>query len=141
MTLPPALHQEVSQVIRPAAVLEEALAVRLLAVLHAEDVSRGGTWNATSSLWQRFDTAWNGPGGTRGTSQLVGSLAVQYDTPVRRAITIYKVTLTPVGVSQGWTVERLTDAALRHVGLTLALCPRADLVDAPVRDPFRMPRS
>ena len=108
MTLPPALHQEVSQVIRPAAVLEEALAVRLLAVLHAEDVSRGGTWNATSSLWQRFDTAWNGPGGTRGTSQLVGSLAVQYDTPVRRAITTHggHVGFHEKGAELPWYVGR-----------------------------------
>jgi hypothetical protein len=130
---------EVSEVIRPAAILLEEHAVKLLAALAEQDVSRGGPWNASSSLWQRFDTPWNGPGGTRGTAQLVGSVAVQYDTPTRRALTIYKVTITPLGSSQGWDVSRLCDSALRFVGLTLASCPRGDLPMAPRADPFRGP--
>jgi hypothetical protein len=137
MSLDSALTTDFSEVIRPAAILEEIRAVRLLEHLKMQDVSRGGTWNATTSLWQRYDVPWTGPGGTRGASQLVGSIAVQYDTPVRRAITIYKVSLTPMGIAQGWTVERLCDSALRFVELTLASCPRADLHTAPRRDPFK----
>jgi hypothetical protein len=85
------------QVIRPSAVLSEASAASVLRALNDKDVSRGGVWNATSSVWQRYDRAWNGLGGMRGSAQLVGSVAVIYDSPVRHQITIYKVTITSYG--------------------------------------------
>jgi hypothetical protein len=124
------------QVIRPSAVLSEAHAASVLRALNREDVSNGGVWNATSSVWQRYDRAWNGVGGMRGTAQLIGSIAVIYDRPVRHQITIYKVTITSYGASKGITVETLTDEALKSAGLTLANCPRAELADPPPADPF-----
>jgi hypothetical protein len=124
------------QVIRPSAVLSEAHAASVLRALNREDVSNGGVWNATSSVWQRYDRAWNGVGGMRGTAQLIGSIAVIYDRPVRHQITVYKVTITSYGASKGVTVESLTNEALKSAGLTLASCPRAELADPPPADPF-----
>lgn len=124
------------QVIRPSAVLSEAAAITVLRALNDQDVSRGGIWNATSSVWQRYDRPWNGLGGMRGTAQLIGSIAVIYDRPVRHQITIYKVTITSYGASKGVSVESLTDEALKAAKLTLASCPRAELADPPRADPF-----
>ena len=124
------------QVIRPSAVLSEAAAIAVIRSLNDQDVSRGGLWNATSSVWQRYDRAWNGVGGMRGSAQLIGSVAVIYDRPVRHQITIYKVTITSYGASKGITVEGLVDEALRFTALTLATCPRAELNDPPAADPF-----
>lgn len=124
------------QVIRPSAVLSEANAATVLRALNREDVSNGGVWNATSSVWQRYDRPWNGLGGMRGSAQLIGSIAVIYDRPVRHQITVYKVTITSYGASKGTTVESLTNEALRSAGLNLASCPRADMADPPPADPF-----
>ena len=97
-----------------------------------------GVWNATSSLWQRYDAPWDGVGGTRGEAKLLGSIAVMYDSPHRHEITIYKVTVSENGLDQGWTVESLCDDALIWAGLTIATCPRAELTSPPVSDPFRL---
>jgi hypothetical protein len=129
--------QDEVRIIRPAAVLDERAALRVLSELKRLDVGTGGAWNATSSLWQRYDMPWDGPGGTRGNARLIGSIAVMYDSPNRHQITIYKVTVTPFGLDSGWAVETLTDDALTWVGLSLATCPRAELTDPPVRDPFK----
>ena len=128
-------------VIRPAAVLGIAAAAGIVQALERQDVSSGGVWSATPGMWQRYDVPWNGPAGSRGTSALAGSIAVIYDDPRRNEITIYRVNVTPHGVSVGWTVEKLCDDALSWVGLTLATCPRADLHAPPRPDPFhvRMP--
>lgn len=128
-------------VIRPAAVLGVAAATEVLSILERNDVSRGGVWSATPGMWQRYDRPWDGESGLRGNSVLVGSIAVIYDEPRRNEITIYRVNVTPHGTEAGWTVERLCDDALSWVGLTLATCPRADLVAPPRPDPFhvRMP--
>lgn len=128
--------REDSRVIRPAAVLDQRTAARVRADLERLDVSRGGVWNAGSSLWQRYDKPWDGPSGGRGSAVLVGSIAVMYDAPHRHQITIYKVSLTPAGLAQGWTVDALCDDALSWAGLTLESCPRAELAAPPTGDPF-----
>jgi len=127
------------RIIRPAAVLTQETAIRVVGQLERLDVSKGGMWNVTSSLWQRYDRVWNGTGGTRGQARLVGSIAVMYDAPHRHQITIYKVTVTPYGIDDGWTVETLCNDALTWVGLTLESCPRAELAAPPLRDPFKRP--
>ncbi len=129
--------QDRTEVIRPAAVLESRLATKVLAALRHDDVSTGGVWNASASVWQRYDRPWNGIGGTRGEARLLGSVAVMYDTPARHEVTIYRVTITPAGMEAGFTVESLCDDALVSSGLTLASCPRADLMSAPRMDPFK----
>jgi hypothetical protein len=128
---------ETTTVIRPSAVLPERAARAVVQELQRRDVSEGGVWSATAGLWQRYDRPWDGPGGTRGAAQLVGSIAAAYGTPSKYDITIYRVTTTEHGRNVGWTVERLCDDALQHADLTLATCPRADLVTPPNPDPFR----
>jgi hypothetical protein len=125
------------RIIRPAALLDERAAASVLKEMDRLDVSVGGLWSASSALWQRFDRPWDGPGGTRGSSTLVGSIAVMYDAPNRHQITIYKVTVTDAGRTAGWTVEAVCDDALGWVGLSLATCPRAELAQPPLRDPFK----
>jgi hypothetical protein len=128
---------ETSRVIRPAAVLYDEIARELLRALEEMDVARGGVWNVTVGLWQRYDRPWNGPGGTMGDAKLVGTIATVYAAPTKFEITIYRVTVTKYGAEEGWTVESLCDDALRPVGLTLESCPRAEMLNAPVPDPFR----
>jgi hypothetical protein len=91
--------------IRPAAILPIDAATRIVKALEQLDVSRGGVWNATAGVWQRYDKPWDGPLGSRGSAELVGSIAVVYDRPRRLEITVYKATLTAAGRLQGWTTE------------------------------------
>ncbi|MFL6241015.1 MAG: hypothetical protein ACJ735_16155 [Actinomycetes bacterium] len=128
---------ETSRVIRPAAVLNDEVARDLVAALEQQDVARGGVWNITVGLWQRYDRPWNGPGGTMGEAKLLGTIATVYAAPTKFEITIYRVTVTEYGDGAGWTVESLCDDALRPVGLTLETCPRAEMLSAPTPDPFR----
>ena len=138
MTFSAASHlQEQVEIIRPAAVLESRVATQVLNHLREHDVSLGGVWNASASVWQRYDQPWNGVGGTRGSSVLLGTVAVMYDTPVRHEVTIYRVTVTPAGQELGWGVESLCDDALQVAGLTLAACPRAEVSNTPRADPFK----
>ena len=126
-------------VIRPSAVVPVREAATILAALQERDVSREGVWNATAGVWQRYDRPWTGPGGSRGGSELVGSIAVVYDSPRRNEITIYKAIVTAHGLETGWTVDRICDDALGYAGLTLATCPRTELRPPPAPDPFRVP--
>jgi hypothetical protein len=131
---------ELDRVIRPAAVLAPRTAALIVVELARQDVGNAGVWNATSTLWQRYDRPWDGPGGTRGSSVLVGSIAVMYDAPHRHEITIYRVTVSEAGAAGGWSVESLCDDALAWAGLTLDSCPRASLSAPPTRDPFHVAR-
>ena len=128
---------EETRVIRPAVVLDERTTVRVMSELARLDVANGGTWNASSSLWQRYDKPWDGLGGSRGSARLIGSIAVMYDSPHRHQITIYKVTISVFGKELGWDVNTLCDDALTWVGLTLESCPRVSLAAPPERDPFK----
>lgn len=132
-----AVPGDATTVIRPSAVLGEKAAREVVQELERRDVSKGGVWNASPGLWQRYDVAWNGPGGGPGEAKLVGSIAAVYGTPSKYDITIYRVTTTEHGRVAGWTVEALCDDALQHAGLTLATCPRAGLAAPPLPDPFR----
>ncbi|MDP9181834.1 MAG: hypothetical protein M3P04_03515 [Actinomycetota bacterium] len=126
---------ETSAVIRPSAVLTEVLANKILKELETQDVSKGGIWSANVGLWQRYDHAWDGPGGTHGTAKLIGSIGAVYGTPSKYDITIYRVTVTEHGTKLGWTVDGLCDDALKWVDLTLATCPRTELAGV-AKDPF-----
>jgi hypothetical protein len=128
---------ETTRVIRPAAVLREQEAARVQAALEERDVSRGGEWNVGPGLWQRYDRPWDGEGGMTGTARLIGTIGVVYGSPSRYEITIYRVTVTAAGADQGWSVASLCDDALAFAGLTLADCPRAEMVAPPMPDPFR----
>jgi hypothetical protein len=127
----------ISEVIRPAAILPESNARGVLVELAFRDVHNGGHWDAQPTLWRRYDRPWDGPGGGVGTAELIGSIQVAYGTPTRYEITIYRVTVTRLGRTHGWSVESLCDEALGFGGLDLASCPRATL--SPPPRPFRFP--
>jgi hypothetical protein len=128
----------IEAIIRPSAILSAGAAAAILRALDLDDVAYGGRWSASSGLWHRYDRPWDGPSGSRGNSQLAGSIAVVYESPVRNQITIYKVTITDAGHRMGMTVDSLCDEALGHAYLTLASCPRATLSAPPAADPFRV---
>jgi hypothetical protein len=119
-------------VIRPAAVLPEHAARLILPALRRQDVSVGGVWNTTATLWQRY-----GPLGSQGTSLLIGSIAVVYGTPTKASITVYRAAVTEQAVAAGWTTDTLCDEAFSYAGLSRANCPRAALTPPPARDPFK----
>jgi len=127
----------VTEVIRPAAIIPENAARAILMQLALFDVRVEGLWQADPSVWRRFDRPWNGADGGPGTAEVLGSIHVAYGVPTRYEITIYRVTLSELGHSAGWTVAQLTDEALGYGDLTLDACPRATL-SAPPR-PFRFP--
>ncbi|MCW2601149.1 MAG: hypothetical protein JWM02_2978 [Frankiales bacterium] len=127
---------EQTTVIRPSAILAERAARLVLAALESRDVSRGGIWSASPGLWQRYDRAWDGPAGSRGSAQLIGTIGTVYGTPSKYDITIYRVTVTDHGATTGWSVEGICDDALQYADLTLETCPRAALA-SPAPDPFR----
>ena len=131
------MHGDDTTVIRPSAILGEAAARAVVTELERRDVSRGGVWNASPGLWQRYDAPWDGVPSGPGRATLVGTIAAVYGTPGKYDITIYRVTTTERGRAAGWTVEKLCDDALQHAGLTLATCPRAALAAPPTPDPFR----
>ncbi|GAB7191310.1 hypothetical protein NUM3379_20170 [Kineococcus sp. NUM-3379] len=125
---------EVSEVIRPAAVVPEDEARAILAALADRDVHAGGTWQAEPSLWTRFDRQWDAPAAPGGAVP-VGRLHVAYGTPTRYEVTVFRVTVTAAGSALGWSVESLCDEALGYGGLRLQDCPRAALTPPP--PPFR----
>ena len=131
---------ETTSVIRPAAILREQEAAKLQAALEANDVSAGGVWNAGPGLWQRYDQPWDGVAGMVGNARLMGTIGVVYGSPSRHEITIYRVTVTQEGSEQGWTVDTLCNDALGFVGLTLDVCPRAEMAAPPRPDPFHRNR-
>jgi hypothetical protein len=50
----------VTEVIRPAAVLSESNARRVLDGLKADDVRSGGRWHAEPGCWRLFERPWKG---------------------------------------------------------------------------------
>lgn len=125
----------VTEVIRPAAVIPEEAARKILMELALRDVRAGGVFEADPSVWRRFDRPWDGPGGTPGTAELLGTIQIAYGVPTRYEITLFRATITKLGSQAGWSVSGLCDEALSFGGLTLETCPRADLKPPP--RPFR----
>lgn len=117
--------------------LPEQAAQLILRGLRREDVTSGGVWNTTATLWQRYDRPWDGPLGSRGNAVLLGSIAVVYGTPTRDSITVYRAAVTSQAVAAGWSTDSLCNEAFAYAGLTLANCPRAALTPPPARDPFK----
>lgn len=124
------------RVIRPAAVVPARLARLMQAWLKDNDVANGGVWSADVASIQRFSGPFDGVAGMRGSAKLLGSLHITWD---KYEVTIYRVHVTEAGNDVGLTVEALCDEVLASAGLTLATCPRASLMPAPVADPFKRP--
>jgi hypothetical protein len=127
----------VTEVIRPAAVLSELNAQRVLDGLRRDDVRSGGHWHAEPGCWRLFERPWKGRDERSAEAAgLIGSIQVAYGMPTRYEITIFRATVTVAGTRAGYTVESLCDAALGYADLTLATCPRIDMQPPP--RPFRM---
>jgi hypothetical protein len=124
----------IDEVIRPAAIVPEEAARAILVELSLNSVHADGHWLAEPSRWHRYDRPWPGEAPDDATG-LVGTLQVAYGTPTKYEITIYRVTITKLGATLGWTVRSLSDEALGMGGLTLDQCPRAALATPP--KPFR----
>lgn len=125
---------DITEVIRPAAIVPEAATRAILVELSLRDIHNGGVWSADPARWARYDAPWRSPADPGG-AQLVGSIQVAYGTPTKYEITIYRATITQRASEMGWTVVRLCDEALSYGGLDLSTCPRASL-NAPPK-PFK----
>jgi hypothetical protein len=122
------------RVIRPAAVVPERAARQMLAWLEQNDVGSGGQWSHDVGSIQRYSGPFDGVAGMRGSARLLGSLHITWE---KYQVTIFRAHVTDEGVAAGLTVDALCDEVLAVAGLTLASCPRADLLAAPVADPFK----
>ncbi|MBV9873039.1 MAG: hypothetical protein JO214_20690 [Frankiaceae bacterium] len=125
-----------TEVIRPAAVLMEAAAREIIKGLARDDVREGGHWLTSPGVWQRYDRPWADGAKEPGEAVHLGTIRSIYDSPQRYFVTIFRASITPDGLEQGWSVETLCDDAMQHAGLTLAECPRAGFAAAPL--PFRI---
>jgi hypothetical protein len=125
-----------TEVIRPAAVLMESAAREILRGLAEDDVREGGNWLTSPGVWQRYDRPWKFESKDPGEAIHLGTIRSIYDSPHRYFVTIFRASITAAGLAQGWSVDLLCDDALKHAGLTLAECPRANVMATPV--PFRM---
>jgi hypothetical protein len=121
----------VTEVIRPAAIVPEDSARRVMMELALHDVRMGGQWWSEPTLWKRFDKPWDGADGGAGSAELLGTMQIAYGVPTRYEITIFRATITRIGGQHGLTVNSLCDEALSFGSLTLATCPRADMSPPP----------
>lgn len=122
--------------VRPALVLPEREARNLLSAAARGDVSRGGVYSAGPAGIQIWSGPWDGPGGSHGSAEHLGSVDWSYDTPARHYITVYRVLVTASGAGNGFTTggvleQVLSLGGLRADGTTLAMAV------PPPRDPFR----
>ncbi len=127
-------HGLIIEVIRPAAVVPEEAARAILVELSLNSVHADGLWLAEPSRWNRYEHPWASEHPSD-ASGLIGTMQVAYGTPTKYEITIYRVTITRLGATLGWTVKSLSDEALGFGDLSLDQCPRAALTVPP--RPFR----
>jgi hypothetical protein len=137
---PAPVRSEADYIIRPAAIIPMTAARGLLDWLALNSLERGGLWNVGEStgIWQRYDKPWTGEFGSRGESQLVGTVFVTYDKPRKHDVVLHRVQVTDHGLMVGWTSTTLVDDILARVGLSIATCPRDSSMPVTAkRDPFR----
>jgi len=128
------IDTDLTEIIRPAAIVPEESARAILVEMALRDTMNGGLWSADPARWARYDMPWrtpDDPGGAR----LLGTIQIAHGTPTRYEITIYCATITAHASQLGWTVVSLCDSALIFGGLSLATCPRAQMAAPP--KPFR----
>ncbi|MCW2714109.1 MAG: hypothetical protein JWN88_1156 [Frankiales bacterium] len=127
----------VASQVRPAIILPDREARTLLHVAEREDVSRGGCFSAGPAGVQVWSGPWDGAGGSRGTSEHLGSVDWSYDTPNRHYITVYRVLVTVKGVASGFTPADILRHVLELAGLTADAGVTLAMEAPPARDPFR----
>lgn len=122
--------------LRPALVLPEREARRLLAAATRHDVASGGVFSAGPAGVQVWSGAWDGPGGSHGSAEHLGSVDWSYDTPARYYITVYRVLVTSAGAAAGQNTGSILSRIMALGGLT-ADGSTLSMAVPPVRDPFR----
>lgn len=129
----------VAEQVRPTLVLREQQSRALLMAAAREDVGRGGCLSAGPGGVQVWSRPFDGPDGTPGRSELLGSVDWTYDTPVRHHVTVYRVVVTVPGRTLGITAAELLRRILLLGGIDDAVsgAATAALPAPPPRDPFR----
>lgn len=126
----------VASQVRPSIVLPDREARALLAAAEREDVSTGGVFSAGPAGVQVWSGPWDGPLGSKGSAEHLGSVDWSYDTPTRHWITVYRVMVTARGGAAGLVTADLLDRVLGLASIT-APADALRLPAAPPRDPFR----
>ncbi len=121
--------------VRPALVLAEQDARRLLDAARNNEVSRGGRFSCSPAGVQVWDGPWDAPD-LPGSALHLGSVDWSYDTPVKHYVTIYRAMVTAAGVENGVSTETILKAVLDLTGIPLDGA-RVTMAIPPPRDPFR----
>ena len=124
----------ITEVITPAAIIEEQAAEVILHELALSRVRSGGVWLTRPNRWDRYDRPWE-DASHPGAAGLIGSIQVAHGTPMKYEITIARVTITALGSQLGFSARSLADEVLGFGGLTLAHCARAAMSSPP--KPYR----
>jgi hypothetical protein len=132
----PSQGAEIARQIRPAMVLPERDVRAVVAAAQREDITCGGRFSVGPAGVQVWSKTWDGPVGSHGDAELVGSVDWSYNTPVLAYATIYRVLVTAKGVAVGETTESIMAAVLALGGLTVSPEKQVAIVPPP-RDPFR----
>ncbi len=136
LTRPGPAAPPVARQVRPAIVLPDREARALLTAADGADVSRGGCFSAGPAGVQVWSGPWDGPIGSHGSAEHLGSVDWSYDTPSRHYITVYRVLVTSKGMSVGLTPSHVLQKVLDLAGVVAS--PDALAMAAPpARDPFR----
>jgi hypothetical protein len=122
--------------VRPALVLPERETRELLSEAARLDVGNGGCFSAGPAGMQVWTGPFDGPGGTHGSAQHLGSVDWSYNTPVKHYATIYRAMVTEAGVAAGETTASILARVLGLTGLSVE-GDRITLPIPPPRDPFR----
>lgn len=132
----PGVPAVLESLVRPALVLPEHEGRALLLAAARQDVACGGCFSAGPAGVQVWSGPWEGPGGSRGDAQHLGSVNWSYDTPAKHYITIYRVLATAAGVASGESTTTLLARVLRLTGLD-GRGEVVTMVAPPARDPFK----
>jgi hypothetical protein len=122
--------------IRPALVLSEDDARHLIEAADRQGVRTGGCFLAGPIGIQLWSAPFNGPDGTPGSAQHLGTIDWSYDTPVKHYATVYRAIVTASGVTAGETTASVLARVLALCGISAA-GERVTVAIPPPRDPFR----
>lgn len=136
LTRPRPAAPPVASQVRPAIVLPDREARALLVAAEGADVSRGGCFSAGPAGIQVWSGPWDGPIGSHGSAEHLGSVDWSYDTPSRHYITIYRVLVTGRGLSADLTPAQVLQQVLDLAGVVASPDVLA-MAAPPSRDPFR----
>jgi hypothetical protein len=122
--------------IRPALVLSEDDTRRLIEAADRQGVRAGGCFLAGPIGIQLWSGPFDGPDGTPGAAQHLGTVDWSYDTPAKHYATIYRSIVTASGVNAGETTASVLARVLALCGIS-AGGERVTIPIPPPRDPFR----